>query len=85
MHVQKGKFSDPKTIRTTREKLLGTVQLHKAEGFVCDKVNERGDHFYFQCPLHTYNYDIVDRMENMRSTSSIYSVIIGGRLENDNE
>ena len=84
MQVQKGKLSDPKTI-WTREYLLGTVQLHKAESFVCDKVNERGDHFYFQCPLHTYNYDIMDRMENMRSTSSIYSVIIGGRLENDNE
>ena len=27
----------------------------------------------------------MDRIENMRSTSSIYSVIIGGRLENDNE
>ena len=52
---------------------------------MCDKVNERGDHFYFQCPLHTYNYDIMDHMDNMRSTSSIYSVIVGGRLENDNE
>ena len=72
----KGKLSDPKTIRTTREYLLCTVQLHKAESFVCDKVNERGDHFYFQCPLHTYNYDIMDHMDNMRSTSSIYSVIL---------
>ena len=69
----------------SRRSLLGTVQLHKAESFVCDKVNERGDHFYFQCPFHTYNFDIMDRMDNMRSTSSIYSVIIGGRLENDHE
>ena len=68
MQVQKGKLSDPKTVRTTREKLLSTAQLHKAESFVCDKVNESGDLFYFQCPVHTYNYDIMDRMDNMRST-----------------
>ena len=55
LQVQKGKLSDPKT---------STPQLHKAESSVCD--SKEG---IFSIPMcsNTYNYDIKDRMDNMRS------------------